>query len=185
MLHAFVEPNLGGLGGCIYSGALDDALLQPAPALFTVSLSRCDPWALLSALSGVVVIGAQLSRTGFDLATLPAFIALLSCSLVLMWATRTALALLPFWSPGADLDVLFWALWQSGKFPVSVYHPAVQRLLTVAIPVGLISALPARALSGVTDLATVLGALGACVVAVVVVLTLWRLALRRYTSATS
>jgi ABC-2 type transport system permease protein len=61
----------------------------------------------------------------------------------------------------------------------------VQRVLLTAVPVALITSLPARALiegiDGMTMLLTLLGAF----VSVQLVSVVWRLGLRRYSSATS
>lgn len=65
----------------------------------------------------------------------------------LAWASRVLLVITAFWSPALTPDVLYGALWQLGRYPVSIYRPAVRALLTYVVPVAFVATYPARALT--------------------------------------
>lgn len=73
----------------------------------------------------------------------------------------------------------------AGKYPAAVYHPAIQRVLTFALPIALISGLPAEALFGRSGLLAALAAALAAVLSIGLTALVWRGALRRYVSATA
>jgi hypothetical protein len=40
----------------------------------------------------------------------------------MIWASRLLLAVVVFWAPQVELDVLYSALWQCGRYPVQIYQ---------------------------------------------------------------
>jgi ABC-2 type transport system permease protein len=81
--------------------------------------------------------------------------------------------------------VLYGALWQLGRYPVSIYRQPIRFALTFVLPVAFVATLPARVLT--RDLEPVLIAAGLTVAcaAMLGVWIVWNAGLRRYTSATS
>jgi ABC-2 type transport system permease protein len=104
---------------------------------------------------------------------------------VLAWASRVLLACLAFWALGFEPEVLYSAVWQLGRYPVNIYHPAIRRLLTYVAPVAFIAAVPARTLTCGADPVLLIARLAAAAVSVWVAQRAWQAGLRRYTSATS
>lgn len=187
LLQAFIEPNLAWFGGKVLRGELDDVLLQSAPSLLTVSLGNCEPFALLQAALGALIIVAGVAHMGTAPTVGGAFAsgALLLAGVVITWASRVLLASLAFWAPSIELDVFYGALWQLGRYPVGVYPPVVGWLLTYVIPVAFVATIPARTLARGADPSLLAAGGIAALVAVLIVLLVWRAGLRRYTSATS
>lgn len=187
VLQAFIEPNLAWFGGKVLRGELDDVLLQPAPSLLLVSLGGCEPWALLEVALGFLLIAASATH----MSAVPtvggacAGLALLCVGWVVTWASRVILASLVFWAPGVELDVFYGALWQLGRYPVSIYHPVVGWLLTYVIPVAFVAMIPARALTRGADPVVLAEGVAAALASIGIVSLVWRAGLRRYTSATS
>jgi ABC-type uncharacterized transport system permease subunit len=183
----FMEPNLAWFASKVTSGELDDVLLKPMPSLFSASLGSCQPWALLQVVLGAAIVvagiaplGAQITAAGVASAVL-----LLLAGVVIAWAARVLLASLAFWAPGAEPTVLYSAFWQLGRYPVDIYHPAVRGLLTYLVPVAFISSIPARTLTHGADPQLLAIGLGAALGSALLARAVWRLGLRRYTSATS
>jgi ABC-2 type transport system permease protein len=187
LLDAFVRPNLDWFEGKVYGGQFDDLLLQPAPSLFLASLGTCEPWALFQVAIGLGVIGMGVASVaaGLSLANVCAALLLLVSGVVITWASRVLLACLAFWVPGSDPTVLYDAFWQLGRYPVTIYQPAVRALLTYVVPVAFITTIPARALTRGVDLPLLAGGLLAGLGAFLVARLVWGRGLRRYTSATS
>jgi ABC-2 type transport system permease protein len=187
LLAAFVEPNLSWFNGKVYDGQLDEILLKPVPSLFMASLGVCHPWSLVSVGLGISITAAgvaQLEQAPSS-ARLLLFLLLLLAGTVLAWAARAIVACVAFWAPRFEPDVLYDAFWQLGRYPVSIYHPLIQRLLVTLVPVAFITAIPAQALTRGSDLATLAGALAAAAISIGVAGTVWQAGLRRYTGATA
>jgi ABC-2 type transport system permease protein len=187
LLEAFVEPNLAWFVQKVIEGELDDILVKPVPSLLLASLGTCQPWALVQAVIGCVVVAAGLTPLAAFVTPdgILAALLLLAAGMLIAWALRVLLACAAFWAPGFDPTVLFFAVWQLGRYPVGVYHPVVQRLLTWVVPVALITTAPARVLTGGWSTDAVVTGLIAAVVGALLACLVWRQGLRRYTSATS
>jgi ABC-2 type transport system permease protein len=187
-LHAtFIEPNVVWFGEQVKSGKLDDVLLKPVSSVFLVSLGSCAPLALAQVALGVVVLGLGLHGLG----TVPTpwgfagWLVLLAVGVAITWVSRVLLASLALWAPSVALDVVYGALWQFGRYPVSVYRQPLRFVLTYLLPVAFISTVPAPALTrGATLILVVVGlAVGGGAIALVALV--WQAELKRYRSATS
>jgi ABC-2 type transport system permease protein len=187
LLDAFVEPNVAWFPGKLRDGTLDDILLQPVPALFMASLGLCQVWALWPAAIGLatVVAGLAVIGKGVTAASALSALGLLACGTVIGWASRVLPACMAFWAPGIDPTLAYGAAWQLGRYPVSIYHPAIRFVLTSFVPVAFVSTIPARTLSRGASRLLLAGGLAAAAGSVLVVTRVWRTGLRRYTSATS
>ena len=188
LLHAFVEPNLAWFAeDKVKGGHLDDVLLRPVPSIFAVSFGSCRPLALADALLGAGIVAGGVLALGADVTLAGALAAglLVLVGAAVAWALRLLLACLAFWAPSLELSVLYFGVWQLGRYPVDVYAPWVRALLTYVVPVAFVSTFPARALTGGAEPTMLLGGLGAAAGSVTVVCLVWRAGLRRYTSATS
>ena len=126
-----------------------------------------------------------------ELGTLPTLWGLLgwlmlaAAGVIIAWATRTLSSSLAFWAPSVELGVFYDALWQFGRYPVTIYQQPLRFLLTYILPFAFIATFPTSALLGRADpLLPILG-LVICALAFTLVQLVWHAGLRRYTSATS
>lgn len=187
MIAAFVTPNLAFFQPKVTNGEIDEVLLKPVSSLFLVSLGTCYPWALVQSVLGLatVAVGIAIGDVPFTAAGFLAYIVLLFVGLLVGWASRVLLACAAFWAPGAEPSIIYDAFWELGRYPLSIYHSIVQRLLTFVIPVAFISTFPAQALVSGLPLTLFVGSIAAAVLFTLLAAGTWRRALRRYTSATS
>ena len=187
VLATFIEPNLQWFAGQVRNGQLDDILLKPVPSIFLMSLGSCAPLGLVGVILGCVVVGGGLREIGMlpDLWGVISWLVTITTGVILTWASRVLLAIMALWAPALELDVIYNALWQFGRYPISLYHQPFRFALTYVVPVAFIATIPARALvAGVHPLLLLVsGAIGG--MAIGLVLLVWRAGLRRYTSATS
>ncbi len=187
VLTTFIEPNVVWFAGQVKSGKLDEVLLKPVSSIFLVSLGSCSPLGLLDVALGVAVLGLGLRELG-DAPTPWGFIGwlvLLAVAIAVTWASRVLLATVALWSPGLELDVVYGALWQFGRYPVGIYRQPVRFILTYVLPVAFISTFPARVLTGSAGAELLVVGAVVGIGAVVLVRLVWNDGLRRYTSATS
>ncbi|GCE28473.1 hypothetical protein KDA_39570 [Dictyobacter alpinus] len=183
----FVEPNLSWFTGQVRAGKLDSVLVQPIASLFMVSLGKCAPLALSQVMLGLLAIGIGWHNLG----TTPTWwgilgwLILLSVGLIIAWSARILLACLSLWTPSMDLDVLYSALWQFGRYPVDVYRQPLSFFLTYVLPFAFLATFPAGMLTGRSGPRLLLIGIIVSALAILFVHLAWQISLRRYTSATS
>jgi ABC-2 type transport system permease protein len=187
ILSAFIEPNVSWFSGQVKSGKLDEVLLKPVSSIFLVSLGSCAPLALGQVGMGMVVLGIGLEQLGAvpSLWGVVSWLALLAVGIAITWAWRVLVASLALWSPGVELDVVYGALWQFGRYPVSLYRQPLRFVLTWVLPVAFVSTFPTLALTRGVSLVLIVGGLCIGLMAIMLVRGIWNAGLRRYTSATS
>jgi ABC-2 type transport system permease protein len=187
VLWTCIEPNLGWFQSQVVEGRLDDVLLQPVPSILLVSLGTCAPLGLVRVLTGLAVvgIGARALGSAPPVPDVLAWCSLIVVAVIFTWASRVALASLTFWAPSFQPEVLYMAVWQLGRYPVSIYRQPIQSALTYVLPLALVSTLPAQALTRGASSSALAFAAAATLAMVVVANLAWSAGLRRYTSATS
>lgn len=178
---------LAGMDGEVWRGAFDFTLLRPVQTQFLVSVRRWRLFALFDLLLGMGVLGTAVAQ--FDLvlswSQVAAFFVTMTSGLLVLYAILLAASSLVFWHPGLMLTWIFSSVFQMARYPIGVYPGWLRLLLTWVVPVGLITTIPAQALSAdlppVLLLSSVLFALALTVGASI----LFRCGLRRYGSASS
>ncbi|GCE07078.1 ABC transporter permease [Dictyobacter aurantiacus] len=186
-LATFVEPNLSWFGGQIKDGRFDHILLRPVSSLFSASLGSCAPLAITQLLPGLAIICVGLRQ----LNAAPSFwnwlgwLLLLAVGCGITWASRVLLASLAFWTPAIELDVLYSAVWQFGRYPSDIYHQPLRAILTYVLPIAFVATFPALALTRGPALPILLPGAALGLLAILLTHLVWQRGLRRYTSATS
>lgn len=187
LLATFIVPNVEWFAGQVKSGKFDEILLKPVSSLYLATLGTCAPLGLLQVVLGCGVLGYGILAGDRmpTLAGLLSWMVLMGVAIAVTWATRVLVACIALWTPAIELDVVFSALWQFGRYPVHIYQHPVRFLLTYILPVALIATLPARALTrGISPMAAIIAVMIGCL-SILVVRGVWYAGLRRYTSATS
>ena len=186
----FIGPSLEalvGLGQEVWSGNFDFTLLRPINTQFFVTFRIWRLNALLDLFLGMMVIAFAVIRS-----TSPVLLwnwllfgITLFASVLTLYALLLAFSSLVFWSPGFLFTWVFDALFQLARYPVGIYPPALRFLLTWIIPVGLITTIPAMALSGKTQWLTVTLAILVSILLFGAASWLFQKGIRRYHSASS
>lgn len=187
LLATFIEPNVRWFAGQVKSGRLDDILLKPVSSIFLASLGSCAPLGLLEVLLGfgVLGLGIQQGEAAPTLWGILSWLLLLAVGLTVTWGSRVLLASIALWAPAIELDVVYGALWQCGRYPVTIYRQPIRFVLTYILPVAFVSTLPTYALSHGVEPQLLLASPLVAIGTVALVHVVWRAGLRRYTSATS
>jgi len=186
----FIGPSLeslAGMDGEVWSGKLDYTLIRPVDIQFQASFRNWQPLAMIDLVLGLGVLGVASWQLGQALTwgRVGMFLLALGAGVITLYAVLLIFAGLVFWSPGFLFTWIFDSLFQMGRYPVGLYPGWLQLVLTWVVPVGVMTTLPAQALTGGlstgrlgTGLALALGFLvGASV--------FFRMGLRRYASASS
>lgn len=186
----FISPSLdslAGMDGEIWRGEFDFTLLRPVDTQFIASVRHWRLFSLVDLLLGFVVLGVAVTQLALPMTLAHAigFVLTLLISGMLLYAILLAFASLTFWSPGFLFGWVFDGLFQMARYPVGLYPGVLRLVLTWIVPVGVITTVPARALSGDLPPALLAGSFALSVAAVLGASVLFRTGLRRYASASS
>ena len=149
---------------------------------------------MLRATVVVFCMAAGMLVGGYALSQLPAptllgvitAAALLIAGLAAMYSVWIGVVCLSFWFVRVDnLRFLLGALSDAGRWPVSVYKGWVRVLLTVVLPVALVTSYPAMALTGKLEGGLLVQALLVGAVLLGLSRVAWTTAMKHYTSASS
>jgi ABC-2 type transport system permease protein len=186
----FLGPSLdalAGMDGEVWSGQLDFTLLRPVDTQFLASTRQWRPFSLADLVLGLGVVAVSMAQPGAGLTAghLAAFAVALLAGLAVLYAILLAFTALIFWSPAVLFTWLFDGVFQLARYPVGIYPGWLRLVLTWIVPVGLITTVPAQALAGELAPAVLAGSVALAVALVVGASALFRVALRRYASASS
>lgn len=179
--------SLAGMDGEVWRGEFDFTLLRPVRTQFLVSVRKWRLLALFDLLLGALVLGTAVSNMAATLTftQILSFLLALAAGLLILYAILLAAASMVFWNPGFLITWVFDSIFQMARYPVGIYPGWLRLVLTWIIPVGVITTVPAAALSG--DLQTSLLAGGVFLALALAggASLLFRTGLRRYASASS
>jgi ABC-2 type transport system permease protein len=191
IFQAFFLVNCTNLSELVRTGKLDFLLLLPINTRFVVSLRQVDLGAFVNAASGAAVIAYGAHRLHF-MPTLPhvlGFLALCIAGIVIHYSLMFLLATISFWTVRAQGIVWgYYNLFNIARLPDEAFQGLFKAIFTFAIPMLLVSNVPARVLAdklGQGGVRLILLLLAMSVVCFIVSELGWRASLRRYTSASS
>jgi ABC-2 type transport system permease protein len=188
--NLFIGPSLdalAGMDGEVWSGALDFTLLRPVNIQFLASVRRWHFFSLLDLVFGIGVLVyamTELNQT-LSLIHLIMFLLTLFSGVSILYAILLVFSALVFWSPGLMSMWIFDGVFQLARFPLGLYPAWVRLILTWVIPVGIITTLPAQALTGGLSLNYLLLSLAMGLILIFSASLFFKAALHRYTSASS
>jgi ABC-2 type transport system permease protein len=176
--------SLAGLEGDVWTGRLDYTLIRPVSTQFLASLRRWQPLALLDLIPGLalVAIAAWQLRLTIGPGDAAAFLLALAAALLILYALLLAATALIFWAPGVLFTWIFDSIFQMARYPLGLYPGWVRLLLTWVIPVGLITTVPAEALTSRVELPLLTAAVTLALLLTLLSSLFFRRALHRYES---
>ncbi len=186
----FIGPgldSLAGMTGDVWSGTLDFTLMRPVNTQFLVSVRKWQLFELfnLSLGVGILVAAGIAMQSVLSLVDILAFLAALGIGLILIYAILLIFAALVFWSPGIMFTWIFDAIFQLARYPLSLYPSWLRWILTWIFPVGIVTTLPAQALTQTLTAGQLGIGAGIALLLVIGASLLFRTGLRRYASASS
>ena len=186
----FISPSLdalAGIEGDVWTGNFDYQILRPIDIQFTASFRQWRPFALIDLFLGVGVIGVAISQLPNTLTAtqIVAFVASLLLGLLVLYSLLLTFAGLVFWSPGFLFGWVFDGIFEMARYPVNLYPGWIRLILTWIVPLGVMTTVPVRALTGVLTPGLFIGSLLMAIGFFVGATILFRTGLRRYASASS
>ena len=187
-IEAVLQPNMSRIIEQIRLGTFDFVLIKPVNSQFMASLRNLSIWKLADILIGAGICVYALGKlkatpTLPDIALALFFIFNGTVIVYSIWVLMVTTA---FWFVRIDnITELFSAIYETGRFPVSVYPGWLRGVLTFVIPIAFITTFPAAAVLGQAKTHLLLVAIIMAALLFTGSVLFWRLALRHYSSASS
>ncbi len=188
LIKMIVQPNMQQLMEDVQQGTLDFVLTKPADGQLLVSVRRVQLWQGVDIIVGgvlIVIATARLPGT-VSVPDALAFVLTLALGSVAIYCFWLLLTMLAFWVTRLDPIVeLFDGMYQAGRWPVSIYPGWLRIGFTILVPLAFAITAPASALSDHSSVWLILGSIAFTVALTAATRWTWRLALRRYSGASS
>lgn len=149
LLMGFFWSNLFEMSRNIRSGHFDFFLAQPGHPLFMVSTRKVDPDGLLNTFIALGVIVYAAHRLGLHptLGDLLLYALLVLCGLAVHYSALLMVASLSFWIIGAQsLEGTYFTLFEFSRLPRAAFRGIASVLFVYALPVVVVSNVPANTL---------------------------------------
>ena len=189
LFQTFFLVNCAQLSDLVHAGKMDFMLVLPANTRFIVSLRHVDLGGLFSAASGLVVVlyAAQKIQLTPSVLQIAGFAGLCAAAMLVHYSLMFLMATISFWTVRAQgLVMAYYNLFSIARIPDAAFRGAARVIFTLAIPMLLVSSVPVKVLmeklNSPSEIILMLAMSAVCFLASTLV---WRVALRRYSSASS
>ena len=189
IFQAFFLTNCVEISELIRTGKLDFMLLLPVNTRFLLSLRKVDLGAFVNASSALVVVGYALHRLDHIPGTMEfvGFSLFALTGVLIHYSLMFLLTTISFWTVRAQGIVWgYYSLFNISRLPDAAYRGVFKAVFTFVIPMVLVANVPAKVLveklrSPVELLLLVVMMLACATLSEI----LWRISVKRYTSASS
>lgn len=188
IIGLFISPNMRLIMEDIRDGKLDFTIIRPVNTQFYASFRRIVVWRLADSFLGMllVVVACMNLAATITPAKIALFILMLTAGVAIIYAFWLVLATCAFWFTRINnIEMVFWNVFEAGRYPVDIYRPIIRRSLTYVIPLAFITTFPAAALVGKIQITDVTLALVLAAVALTASSAFWRYGLKCYSGASA
>jgi ABC-2 type transport system permease protein len=188
VIRTSIQPNMERLMEEVRDGRLDFALTKPEDSQVLASVREVRIWRSVDVVSGALVLAYGISglEVGVGLDDALLFVALLVVGALTIYCFWLAIATLAFWIVNVwNIIELFDGLYQTGRWPVSIYPGWLRISVTFLVPIAFAVTVPAEALTSRLDWETLALAIGFACVFFAFTRWFWRFGLSRYSGASA
>jgi len=189
IFQAFFLINCANLSELVRTGKLDFLLMLPLNTRFIVSLRQVDLGGFVNAAFSIALMtyAARQMQLVPTFAQVLGFFALCGVGISIHYSLMFMLATICFWTVRAQGMVWgYYNLFQIARMPDEAFKRGVfKAVFTFALPMLLVSNVPVRLLVDTLTSPKLLLLLGMAVICPLVSEWVWRISVRRYTSASS
>jgi len=188
MITLFIAPNMRLIMSDVREGTLDFALLKPLNAQFYASVRRIVAWRAADILLGLGLLVAACRNLAISvpMGKVVFFVIMLGAGVTIIYSLWLVLATCAFWFTRlSNIEMVFWNLFEGGRYPVDIYRPWLRWGLTYLVPLAFLTTFPAGALVGKTGPMNVTAAVLFATAALLGASWFWRFGIRRYSGASA
>ncbi|MCU0497768.1 MAG: ABC-2 family transporter protein [Anaerolineae bacterium] len=188
LIGSLIQPSMQMLMEDIRQGTLDFAILKPVDTQLLVSVRQIQLWRLMDVGIGIVLLVIGLTQAGAEITVLEllAFVVMLIAGGIIVYSFWLILATIAFWFIRIDnILQVFQSMYEAGRWPVRIYPPWLQFMLTFLVPVAFAVTVPVEALTGRLTPLSFLGAIALTVLMFTVGRVFWTIGIRAYSGASA
>lgn len=188
LISLVIQPSMQRFMEDIRLGTLDFMILKPEDAQFLISVRQIEIWKLIDVGLGFAVLIVALLQLGTQIgpAQAAAFGVALLAGATIVYSFWLILATSAFWFVKTEnILVIFQAMYQAGRWPVTIYPPWLQGILTFLVPIAFAVTVPAQALTGRLTLQTLLLAVAVAIGLFLLSRWFWRFGIKFYAGASA
>jgi len=188
VIRTVIQPNMERLMTDVREGTLDFVLTKPEDSQVLVSVREVKIWQAVDIVVGFVVlaIGVSQVQASVGLVQALAFAAALLLGGSMIYCFWLIITTGAFWIVRMDeVHELFDGLYQSGRWPVTIYPSWLRISLTFLVPIAFAVTVPAEAITSRLTAETLALTAGFAVALLVFTRWWWRFGLRRYSGASA
>jgi ABC-2 type transport system permease protein len=188
VIQTTIQPNMRRLMEEVRDGKLDFALTKPEDSQVLVSVRNVQIWRAVDVIAGGVVLGYGIAglETGVGVGDALLFLGLLVLGAVTIYCFWLAIATLAFWIVDVwQIIELFYGIYQTGRWPVSIYPGWLRFGVTFLVPIAFAITVPAEAVTSRLEWSTVAIAIGFAAALFAFTRWWWGFGLRRYSGASA
>lgn len=184
-----IAPNMRQIMEDIRDGKLDFVIMKPVNTQFFASTRRVIIWRLTDVVVGLGVAFFASLQLSAELTALQVvqFLIMLAVGVTIIYSFWLTLATLAFWFTRiSNIEMVFWNVFEAGRYPVDIYRPSIRLALTYVIPLAFLTTFPASALVGKPlPAGGILTALLIAAASFTFASLFWRFGLSRYSGASA
>jgi ABC-2 type transport system permease protein len=188
LLMGFFWSNLFEMSRNVRTGQFDFFLAQPGNPLFMVSTRKLDPDSLLNSFVAIGVIVYAIHHLGLHITfgVIALYTLLLICGVVIHYSALLMVSSLALWVVGLQgLEGTYFTLFEFSRLPREAFRGIARVLFVYALPVVVVSYVPAHTLLYGFRPAFALWLVAVAAAWLAVAVLVFTRGLRRYSSASS
>lgn len=188
IIGTVIQPNMIRLMEDVRQGTLDFVLTKPEDAQVMISVREFRIWQAVDVVVGGIVLAIAVAQlqSGIGLGPGLVFAGCLLLGAVMIYCFWLILTTAAFWIVRMDeLHELFDGIYQSGRWPVTIYPGWLRYSLTFLVPIAFAVTVPAEALTSRLTPETLALAAGFAALILAFTRWFWRFGLRRYSGASA
>jgi ABC-2 type transport system permease protein len=187
-IHTFIQPNMQLLMQDVQQGTLDYALTKPEDSQLLISIRMVRIWQVVEIVSGLIllIIGLTGVKNSVGVGDAVAFGIALLIGGVLVYCFWLVITTGAFWIVRMENVLeLFEGIYQTGRWPVTVYPGWLRYSVTFLVPIGFAVTVPAEALTSRLQWPTLVFAVAFGAAVFAFTRWFWHYGLRHYSGASA
>lgn len=189
VMDAVYYPNIAAIPEYVRMANLDLYLTKPINSLFLVSFRKFDlGLGVPNVLAGIIMIVTswKMCNVSLEFTTILGYILFTIIGCILTYPVLFIPVLLSFWTIKSDslMDII-WALWDFNNMPMTIYSRIIKLTGVFVIPIFIITNFAPMYVFHILPFRYGLYSFIAIPIFISLVLILWKMALRHYSSASS
>ncbi|MEO5940880.1 MAG: ABC-2 family transporter protein [Candidatus Limnocylindrales bacterium] len=188
VIRTAIQPNMERLMTDVRQGTLDYVLTKPEDAQVMISVREFRIWQGVDVIVGAIVLAIAVAQLpgGIGAGAGLVFAIALLLGAVMIYCFWLLLTTAAFWIVRMDeLHELFEGIYQSGRWPVTIYPGWLRISLTYLVPIAFAVTVPAEALTSRLTVETLTLAAGVALAMLLLTRWFWQLGLRNYSGASA